>query len=68
MGKLYKYDDYKEFSWHLEDSITACQDLQNKLFKLEFNLRKVDEPKANDIDSMLKIVKFMLSGLQDMSK
>lgn len=66
--QLYKYDNYKEFSWHIEDSITACQELQKALFKLEFNLRKVDEPKANDIDSMLKIVKFMLSGLQDMSK
>ena len=68
MGKLYKYDDYKEFSWHIEDSINACKDLQNKLFKLEFNLQKVDEKSAKDIESMLKIVKFMLSGLQDMSK
>ncbi len=64
--QLYKYDNYKEYSWHLEDSITACQELQKALFKLEFNLRKVDEPKANDIESMLKIVKFMNNSLLDL--
>ena len=64
--QLYKYDNYKEYSWHLEDSITACQELQNALFKLEFNLRKVDVPKANDIESMLKIVKFMNNSLLDL--
>lgn len=68
MDKLYKYDNYKEFSWHIEDCINACQELQNNLFKLEFNLRKVDEKSAKDVESMLKIIKFMLSGLQDMSK
>lgn len=64
--QLYKYDNYKEYSWHLEDSITACQELQKALFKLEFNLRKVDVPKANDIESMLKIVKFMNNSLLDL--
>ena len=66
--KLYKYEDYKEFSWQLEDSITACQELQKALFKLEFNLQRVDESSAKNVESMLKIVKFMLSGLQDMGK
>lgn len=64
--QLYKYDNYKEYSWHLEDAITACQELQKALFKLEFNLRKVDEPKANDIESMQKIVKFMNNSLLDL--
>lgn len=64
--QLYKYDNYKEYSWHLEDGIIACQELQKALFKLEFNLRKVDEPKANDIESMQKIVKFMLNSLLDL--
>ena len=64
--QLYKYDNYKEYSWHLEDSITACQELQKALFKLEFNLRKVDVPKANDIESMLKIVKFMNNSLLEL--
>ena len=64
--QLYKYDNYKEYSWHLEDSITSCQELQKALFKLEFNLRKVDEPKSNDMESMLKIVKFMLNALLEL--
>ena len=64
--QLYKYDNYKEYSWHLEDSITAWLELQKALFKLEFNLRKVDVPKANDIESMLKIVKFMNNSLLDL--
>ena len=42
------------------------QELQKALFKLEFNLRKVDVPKANDIESMLKIVKFMNNSLLDL--
>ena len=66
--QLYKYDNYKEFSWHIEDSITACQELQKALFKLEFNLQRVDKELAGDMESMLKIVKFMLdmlSGVKD---
>lgn len=63
-----KYEDYKDFEWDIRDAMSACKNLQLALCNLQFNLERVDKDTAQNIDSMLKIIKVMRSALTDISK